>query len=108
MQSFNRLVLPELMSQCSKDSISGRTNTMSTPKIAATSPIAVTLEEGKRYAFCVCGESNEQPFCDGSHKGTGFAPKVFTAEKSGEAYLCRCKHTGNAPYCDGSHSRLDV
>ena len=80
--------------------------TMSKPKVAATHPIPVELDEGKTYAFCTCGESGGQPFCDGSHKGTGFAPKLFKAEKTGTAYLCQCKHTGKAPFCDGSHKAL--
>lgn len=76
------------------------------PKIAGRQPVAVELEAGKKYAFCACGESANQPFCDGSHKQTSFTPLVFTPEKPGEAHLCMCKRTGNAPYCDGSHQKL--
>ena len=76
------------------------------PKIAGEQPVAVELEEGKRYAWCACGESSNQPFCDGSHAGTSMRPHVFTAEKSGQAYLCMCKRTGNKPLCDGTHSSL--
>lgn len=79
---------------------------MSEPKIAATTPCKVVLEAGKTYYYCTCGHSANQPWCDGSHKGTGFAPKPFTAEKDGNAFLCQCKHSGNAPFCDGSHSSL--
>jgi methylamine---glutamate N-methyltransferase subunit C len=80
---------------------------MPEPKIAARTPIAVELEAGKEYFWCSCGGSKNQPFCDGSHEGTGFTPLAFTPEENGEAYLCRCKRTGNPPYCDGSHARLD-
>ncbi len=79
---------------------------MNEPAIAAKNPIKVTLEVGKHYFFCTCGKSAQQPFCDGSHKGSGFAPQRFTAEKSGDAWLCQCKHTANPPFCDGSHKRL--
>lgn len=79
---------------------------MSEPTIAAKTPAKVTLEEGKKYFFCTCGNSANQPFCDGAHKGSDFAPKMFVAEKDGDAFLCQCKHTGNAPFCDGSHSKL--
>lgn len=76
------------------------------PKTAAASPIAVLLDPGVTYAFCTCGESSEQPLCDGSHSGSGFSPLLFTVEQPGEAVLCRCKQTGNAPYCDGSHNTI--
>jgi len=76
------------------------------PKIAQKGPFAVKLEAGKNYHWCACGRSKNQPFCDGSHKGTEFTPLSFTAEKSGEAHLCGCKHTKNPPYCDGSHAKL--
>ncbi|MDF1849861.1 MAG: CDGSH iron-sulfur domain-containing protein [Verrucomicrobiales bacterium] len=79
---------------------------MSEPHVPAKAPIKVPLEAGKKYFFCTCGQSANQPFCDGSHKGTDFAPKPFTAEKDGDAFLCQCKHTGNAPFCDGSHAKL--
>ncbi len=73
------------------------------PIIAATHPTKVVLEKGKSYAYCECGRSQSQPYCDGSHAGTEFKPKMFKAKSSGDAYLCQCKHTGNAPYCDGTH-----
>lgn len=76
------------------------------PTIAAKEPIAVNLEAGTKYFWCVCGRSAKQPFCDGSHQGTGCEPMAFTAEKSGEAWLCRCKQTGNPPFCDGTHNKL--
>ncbi len=79
---------------------------MSKPIIAANSPSGVQLVAGKNYAFCACGLSLEQPFCDGSHSGTGLFPMVFKAEKDDMAYLCRCKTTRNAPYCDGSHNSI--
>ncbi len=76
------------------------------PIPAATSPARVELEAGKAYFWCRCGRSASQPYCDGSHKGTGLSPVRFVAEKDGEAWLCRCKSTGNAPFCDGTHKTL--
>jgi CDGSH-type Zn-finger protein len=79
---------------------------MSEPKIAAKQPIPVQLEAGKTYAWCRCGESKGQPFCDGSHKGGAFTPLVFKADATKEAWLCQCKRSKNAPYCDGTHKTL--
>ena len=70
--------------------------------------MAVTLRADKEYWWCACGRSKNQPFCDGSHQGTGFSPVSFKPEQPGEAWLCMCKHTGTPPYCDGTHKRLDV
>ena len=79
---------------------------MDEPVIAARNPAQVELKAGEEYNWCRCGRSSNQPFCDGSHRGTSFTPLTFTAEESGEAVLCRCKQTGNAPFCDGTHARL--
>ncbi len=79
---------------------------MARPVVAQKAPVRVDLKEGETYAWCRCGRSQSQPFCDGSHKGTEFTPSVFTAEKSEEAYLCQCKGTANAPFCDGTHTQL--
>ena len=79
---------------------------MDEPKIAACEPKQVDLEAGKKYAYCTCGLSASQPFCDGSHAGTQFKPQVFTAEETESAWFCQCKRTGNAPRCDGSHKKL--
>lgn len=76
---------------------------MENPKRAGDNPISVELEEGKRYAWCACGLSESQPFCNGLHKGSGMSPIVFTAEKTETKYFCICKQTKNAPFCDGSH-----
>ena len=69
-------------------------------------PIAVELKEGETYYWCSCGKSAKQPFCDGTHKGSAFAPKAFTAEKTGTAYLCACKAVKDGPFCDGTHKSL--
>lgn len=79
---------------------------MDKPTIAQQSPFAVKLEEGKKYAWCSCGKSSHQPFCDGGHIGTAFKPIVFTANETKSAYLCGCKSSANGPFCDGAHKGL--
>tara|TARA_R110002096_G_scaffold112163_11_gene244485 strand:+ start:416 stop:1963 length:1548 start_codon:yes stop_codon:yes gene_type:complete len=79
---------------------------MSKPTVADNKPTPVDLKAGEEYYFCTCGKSANQPFCDGSHKGTNFTPKSFVAEEDGEAYLCQCKQTANAPFCDGKHAKV--
>jgi CDGSH-type Zn-finger protein len=79
---------------------------MADPRSSSLQPTVVRLEAGKTYAWCYCGLSKAQPFCDGSHKGTDVTPLVWKAEESKEAWLCQCKHTKMPPFCDGSHKTL--
>ena len=76
------------------------------PEIGGRQPIAVDVEAGKSYWWCACGRSKNQPFCDGSHKGTGLEPHRFVAESSGTFNLCGCKGTDDRPFCDGTHNIL--
>ena len=76
---------------------------MEGPNRASDTPYGVEVESGKDYYWCACGLSKNQPFCDGSHKGSGFNPVKYQADKSGKVYFCGCKQTQSAPLCDGSH-----
>ncbi|MCU0838594.1 MAG: CDGSH iron-sulfur domain-containing protein [Rhodospirillales bacterium] len=79
---------------------------MSERVVAQREPYAVDVQAGRKYWWCACGRSQKQPFCDSSHKGTGFAPVAFTAEKSGTVWFCGCKRTASEPVCDGTHQQL--
>lgn len=79
---------------------------MSKPEIAQKAPYPVTVEAGKSYWWCACGQSKNQPFCDGSHKGGEFTPTQFTATENGTIYFCGCKQSGNGARCDGTHKKL--
>jgi CDGSH-type Zn-finger protein len=76
------------------------------PKISQKAPYPVEVEAGKSYFWCACGKSANQPFCDGSHKGSSFTPVKYTAEADGRVFFCGCKHSANKPLCDGSHKTL--
>jgi CDGSH-type Zn-finger protein len=78
---------------------------MTEPNIVDKKPTVLTLEPGD-YWWCSCGQSANQPYCDGSHKGTDFTPVKFTVEEEKQVALCQCKHTKNPPFCDGTHSSL--
>ncbi len=78
---------------------------MEKPKIYDRKPARVALKAGDHW-WCACGRSNNQPFCDGSHKGTGITPVAFTVEEDKEAWLCNCKQSSNKPFCDGTHRTL--
>ncbi|WP_373518633.1 CDGSH iron-sulfur domain-containing protein [Pricia sp.] len=70
-------------------------------------PIQVDLKTDKRYSWCTCSFSSEQPFCDGSHKAKrATPPMVFEVKEDRDAWLCTCKRTGTPPYCDGSHKTV--
>ncbi|MEE9562064.1 MAG: CDGSH iron-sulfur domain-containing protein [Thermoanaerobaculia bacterium] len=79
---------------------------MAEPKIAATNPAVLELEAGTYY-WCQCGESQNQPFCDGSHAGTDFSPVKIELAEAKRLALCQCKRTGNEPMCDGTHAGLE-
>ena len=79
---------------------------MADPTIAQRSPFKFEVKAGKSYWWCACGRSKMQPFCDGSHKDTGFTPLQYDATETKTVFFCGCKHTNGKPFCDGTHSKL--
>jgi CDGSH-type Zn-finger protein len=79
---------------------------MDEPIPAQKAPYPFTVEGGKKYFWCACGRSQTQPLCDGSHKGTGLTPMLYTAATTEEVWFCGCKATGGKPFCDGTHTGL--
>jgi len=78
----------------------------SLPKIAFPRSIKIEVKKGEKYLWCACGMSADQPFCDGSHKGTGFSPVLYEAAEDKIVGFCGCKHSKNGPICDGTHKQL--
>jgi len=75
------------------------------PIVAQKAPYVMDEAPGKK-AWCRCGRSSNQPYCDGSHKGTGLSPMVVEIEEEKKIAWCGCKQSGNKPYCDGTHRKL--
>lgn len=78
---------------------------MTEPLCPQKAPYSVELVPGD-YWWCACGRSKNQPFRDGSHKGSGFTPGKFTIAEAGKVWLCGCKRSGKKPMCDGTHKSL--
>jgi CDGSH-type Zn-finger protein len=76
------------------------------PKIGGTEPITIDVVAGETYWWCMCGRSQNQPFCDGSHEGTGFEPMAYKDARSRPISFCTCKRTRTPPFCDDSHDEL--
>jgi len=78
---------------------------MSEPFTPQKSPYVQKVQPGIYY-WCACGRSKSQPFCDGSHKGSGFTPLKMDIPEEKTVAWCGCKHSGNGCFCDGTHSKL--
>ena len=79
---------------------------MNQPECPQNRPYVIEVDPGT-YAWCACGKSQEQPYCDGSHSGTEFRPTVSEITEKKVVAWCGCRKTAGAPFCDGSHSRLE-
>jgi CDGSH-type Zn-finger protein len=77
---------------------------MSKPEIVDNKPFVCEQNSGIYY-WCACGKSKNQPFCDGSHKGSEFSPIKVSLDENKKVAWCMCKHSNNPPFCDGSHKK---
>ncbi|MDX1804922.1 MAG: CDGSH iron-sulfur domain-containing protein [Alcanivorax sp.] len=79
---------------------------MDKPQVPTRQPYPVELKKGDRVFWCACGRSANQPFCDGSHLGSGFTPVAYTAPRDKIVFFCGCKHSRKGAVCDGSHVKI--
>ena len=79
---------------------------MAEPIPAQKAPYPVDVVAGKKYYWCACGRSAQQPFCDGSHKAFGLAPLEYAATESKTVWFCGCKASKSRPTCDGTHKTV--
>lgn len=78
---------------------------MPEPVIAGRKSIKLDMEPGTYY-WCACGRSEKQPFCDGSHAGTGFRPVAVEITEAQRISWCACKHSKLGHLCDHTHREL--
>ena len=78
---------------------------MSEPIVCQKAPFVHKAAPGS-YSWCACGRSATQPFCDGSHQGTGMLPKPVDISKGRIVAWCGCKHSKAGAFCDGTHHSL--
>jgi CDGSH-type Zn-finger protein len=78
---------------------------MSEPTSPQRFPYVKDMPAGTYY-WCACGNSKNQPFCDGSHQGTEFSPVKVELAAAKKVAFCGCKHSKNGALCDGSHARM--
>ena len=45
---------------------------------------------GKPYFNCQCGQSEDYPLCDGSHKNISFSPEKLVASANTSVSVCGC------------------
>jgi CDGSH-type Zn-finger protein len=78
---------------------------MTKPEIPQRTPYVIDCEPGT-YAWCACGKSKKQPYCDGAHVGSGIVPRIEEITEARKVAWCGCKHSKNGAFCDGAHSKL--
>jgi CDGSH iron-sulfur domain-containing protein 3 len=75
------------------------------PCCAKSGPYVMEMEPGTYY-WCACGLSKNQPFCDGSHKGSEFSPEKVEITEKKKVGWCGCKQSKKGAICDGYHKNL--
>ncbi|WP_139490474.1 CDGSH iron-sulfur domain-containing protein [Brevibacillus dissolubilis] len=72
-------------------------------------PYIIHEEPGPKF-YCMCGLSDEPPYCNGSHNGkeTGKRPYIVKVEEPRTVKICGCGKSATMPYCDGAHGKYEA
>lgn len=73
--------------------------------MSRNAPYVLDMKPGI-YAWCACGLSKNQPFCDGSHSSTPLRPMIVHLTEDKKIAWCGCKASNKKPYCDGTHKNI--
>jgi len=68
-------------------------------------PTIVREQPGTKY-YCACGKSQNKPWCDGSHMGTGMQPYKVEIDVEKNVVICNCGLSAKLPFCDGAHKSI--
>lgn len=69
-------------------------------------PFKFEVKAGEVKAICACDKTQNPPFCDGSHAGTGISPRVVKFTEDKRVSICGCGASKTMPFCDHSHKAL--
>ena len=78
---------------------------MDAPIVVQKHSLKMEMEKGT-FFWCACGRSQNQPFCDGAHKGTVFRPVKVVIDVPRRVSWCMCHHSKKGPFCDNAHREL--
>jgi CDGSH-type Zn-finger protein len=73
--------------------------------MSQNAPYILDMKAGS-YAWCACGLSQKQPFCDGRHSSTTIRPVLIHITEDKKVAWCGCKASNKKPFCDGTHSKI--
>ncbi|ACD89210.1 MAG: CDGSH iron-sulfur domain-containing protein [Chlorobium limicola] len=68
-------------------------------------PYIIREQAGTTY-YCACGKSQNKPYCDGAHEGSGLHPYKVEIEAEKNVAVCSCGLSAKMPFCDGAHKSI--
>ncbi len=75
------------------------------PVAAQRATFDLNDDAGQRW-WCACGRSQNQPFCDGAHRGSGITPVRVERREPGKGWYNHAESTCVADSLPGSGSSV--